>query len=160
MEGLRVFPPNSPLLPSIEGLRVSPPNSPLLPSTMEGLRVSPPNSPVLSSTMEELRVGFLGSGNMCQAVAGGLIASGTVPASNITCSARSEGGLAAAKAMGMNTTLDNGEVARSSTVVFLAVKPHILPGVLKEVAEFVTEDHLLLCVAGINRIRKYWSLIG
>eukprot|EP00116_Pleurobrachia_bachei_P015046 sb/3475308/ len=127
---------------------------------MEGLRVSPPNSPVLSSTMEELRVGFLGSGNMCQAVAGGLIASGTVPASNITCSARSEGGLAAAKAMGMNTTLDNGEVARSSTVVFLAVKPHILPGVLKEVAEFVTEDHLLVSVANMVTNKQIEDIVG
>jgi len=41
----------------------------------------------------------------------------------------------------------NAEVLEKSDVVFLAVKPHILPGVLAEVAHATRPDHLFVSVA-------------
>jgi len=49
--------------------------------------------------------------------------------------------------LSIRTTLSNTETVRNSQVVFLAVKPHIVPTVLKEVTADVTPDHLLISVA-------------
>lgn len=108
----------------------------------------------------EKRIGFLGSGNMCQAIAGGMISSGTAKPENIMSSARSEGGLATVRGMGITGTLDNCQVVRECDVVFLAVKPHILPSVLKEVASFVREDMLLISVVNATTSKQIEDYVG
>ena len=47
----------------------------------------------------------------------------------------------------MFTTLDNVEVVRRSDVVFLAVKPHIVPDALREVYGAITPDKLVISIA-------------
>ena len=44
--------------------------------------------------------------------------------------------------------------------MFIAVKPHILPGVMKEVAEFVTEEHLLVSVANMVTNKQIEDIVG
>ena len=47
-------------------------------------------------------------------------------------------------------------------MVWLAVKPHVAGKVLKEVAPFVTPDHLFMSVAAgvtINTMEKVWLLL-
>uniref|UniRef100_A0A7M4F559 Pyrroline-5-carboxylate reductase 3 n=1 Tax=Crocodylus porosus TaxID=8502 RepID=A0A7M4F559_CROPO len=47
--------------------------------------------------------------------------------------------------------LHNGEVVQSCILVFLATKPHVLPGVLQEIAPLVTPNHVLVSlVAGVT----------
>ena len=106
------------------------------------------------------KIGFLGAGNMCQAIAGGMIASGTVPVGNIHASARSEGGLKKAQEMGITTSLDNCEIVKQCSVVFIAVKPHILPGVLKQIAPLLTPDHLVISVANMVTNQQMEEIIG
>jgi len=108
----------------------------------------------------DMKIGFLGAGNMCQAIAGGMIASGTVAVENIMASARSEGGLAKVRSMGIRGTLDNCQVVAECSVVFLAVKPHILPGVLEQVAVSVTEDKLLVSVVNMTTNQQIEDLVG
>ena len=49
--------------------------------------------------------------------------------------------------MGATGSRDNCRVVQETDVIFLGVKPHILPGVLEEISTVVTEKHLLISVA-------------
>lgn len=52
------------------------------------------------------------------------------------------------KDMGCQTTLDNKEVVQFSDVVFLAVKPHLIVPVIKEVMSSIDPSkHLVVSVA-------------
>ena len=74
--------------------------------------------------LEELTVGFIGAGNMAEAIAGALISANTVVASNILMGDIDEGRLKRmAEAYAVQTTTDNLDVFVRSKVVVLAVKP-------------------------------------
>ena len=75
-------------------------------------------------------------------------------------SARSEGGLGKVRSMGIKGTLDNCQVVAECSVVFLAVKPHILPGVLEQVAGGVTEEKLLVSVVNSTTNKQIEDLVG
>merc|ERR1711872_440514 len=79
----------------------------------------------------ETKIGFVGGGAMAQAIAEGLIESGTVDSSNIMASALSDRFQYWWTSRCMDFTLDNNSVISSCEVVFLAVKPHLYQGVLK-----------------------------
>lgn len=49
--------------------------------------------------------------------------------------------------LGCRTTHCNLEVLQESTVVFLATKPHILPGVLQEIRPAVGPHHIVVSLA-------------
>ena len=51
------------------------------------------------------------------------------------------------KELGCQTSLDNKDAIKHSNVLFLAVKPHILPEVLAEVAPCITSEQLVISVA-------------
>lgn len=53
--------------------------------------------------------------------------------------------------LGINVTHDNREVVRNCKVVWITVKPHGVCSVLREVAPFVTKDHVFVsAAAGIS----------
>ena len=94
-------------------------------------------------------VGFVGAGAMAEALARGFVAGGVASFDAISCS---NGGdaerLARWRSLGASPRASNADVLASSDVVFLAVKPHILPGVLAEIAPHVhPARHLLVSVA-------------
>ena len=47
----------------------------------------------------------------------------------------------------MVTSTDNSAVARACNVLILAVKPHIVPPVLAQIAKQITKDHLVISIA-------------
>lgn len=53
----------------------------------------------------------------------------------------------ALQALGCRTTHSNQEVLQACSLVIFATKPHVLPGVLAEVAPMVTTEHILVSVA-------------
>ncbi|MCY4044780.1 MAG: pyrroline-5-carboxylate reductase [Cellvibrionales bacterium] len=94
--------------------------------------------------MNQPTIGFIGSGNMAQAIMGGLLKS-DIPASNILGSARTEATLNKLKStFGIQTTLNNIEVVQQSDVVFFAVKPDQLLAVCDEISEAVADKQPLL----------------
>ncbi|NXF47564.1 P5CR3 reductase, partial [Oceanites oceanicus] len=95
----------------------------------------------------ELRVGFVGAGRMAGGLARGLLRAGKVPASSILASAPSDKNLDAWRESGCRTTHCNLEVLQESTLVFLATKPHILPGVLQEIRPAVGRHHVIVSLA-------------
>ena len=76
----------------------------------------------------ETKIGFVGAGAMAQAIAGGLLASGSMEAGNILASATSGRFEAWWEERGVTFMVDNNAVIEASDVVFVAVKPHLYSG--------------------------------
>jgi pyrroline-5-carboxylate reductase len=94
------------------------------------------------------RVGFVGSGNMGEALIRGLLAASLVPAEHIAATdVRADRAAELARQFGITTHADNRRLVREADVVILAVKPQIMATVLGEVAPAVTAQHLLISIA-------------
>ena len=94
------------------------------------------------------KVGFLGAGNMGEAMIRGLLKAGTVPAEDIFATdARLDRLQQLGKLYGIHTLSDNSLLVKRVDVVILAVKPQIIHSVLKEVGSAVTPKKLVISVA-------------
>lgn len=96
---------------------------------------------------EDMTVGFIGSGRMAQAMARGFISTGIIKANNITASDPDPRMLKHIATLGVTTTENNKEVVNKSKMVVLAVKPNIVPPVLREVSEVVSRDKIVVSIA-------------
>ena len=88
---------------------------------------------------------------MAEALIGGLIAKGTSSADRICSSNPSQGRLdLLANKFGTTTFGGKGsnlEVVKKAQILVLAVKPHLLDGVLNEIKDHLTPQHLVLSIA-------------
>jgi pyrroline-5-carboxylate reductase len=93
-------------------------------------------------------VGFLGAGNMGEAMIKGLLEGGVVSASAICATdVRGDRLEDMARRYGIGTTDSNPALVEESDVVILAVKPQIMGAVLKEVADAAGPRNLFISVA-------------
>lgn len=111
--------------------------------------------------MREKKLGFIGCGNMANAVIGGILHAGLVQPSDIlgSCSTQ-ESRERAQKENGIEVTGDNREVVRRTQTVFLCVKPQFMDSVLEEIRDEVTEDQLLVSIAAGKDLAYYASFWG
>ena len=94
------------------------------------------------------RVGFIGGGNMGEALVRGLVGANLVPADLISATdVRAERTRALADRFGISAHADNARCVRDADVVILAVKPQIMAAVLAEIAPVVDRRHLLISIA-------------
>ncbi|XP_058879023.1 pyrroline-5-carboxylate reductase 3 isoform X2 [Acipenser ruthenus] len=101
----------------------------------------------MEQDLGEIKVGFIGAGKMAHGIAQGILLSGKVCPGNVMVSAPSLNNLGKFKDCGVRTTHCNTEVVRVTRVLFLAVKPHIIPSVLQEVSAVITPQHIIISVA-------------
>jgi len=93
-------------------------------------------------------VGFIGAGNMGEALIKGLIAASVLPGEAIAATdIRRDRVEFLAKQFRIKTPADNGELVRGADVVILAVKPQIIAAVLREIAPAVSARTLLISIA-------------
>lgn len=97
-----------------------------------------------------MKVGIIGSGNMASALAKGFLKSGSVKAEDLYISDASSECLTKWADFGVSTTTDNIAVCNASDVVIYAVKPNILPLVIKETADAVKEKLVVSIAAGVT----------
>ncbi|MCB9560566.1 MAG: pyrroline-5-carboxylate reductase [Kofleriaceae bacterium] len=98
--------------------------------------------------MIEKTIGFLGAGNMAEALIRGLVRGGHVPAARVMASGpRRERLDELATEYGILTTTSNVELAGKVEVLVLSVKPQLLPKVLREIAGTVHPETLIISVA-------------
>ena len=110
--------------------------------------------------MQSKNIGFIGCGFMGEALLGGLIAGGFCRPEEITLTdARKERIEELRERYGVNGESDNAKVAAGSDILVLAVKPQVMGGVLKEIADRVGQDTIVVSVAAGVRISTIASQI-
>lgn len=93
-------------------------------------------------------IGFLGTGNMAEALIKGLINSGVVEAKQIHGSdPRKERCQEMTDRYAIHATTHNEDVVRHAEIVILSVKPQILPKVLDEIAPHLKPSALVISIA-------------
>jgi len=99
-------------------------------------------------TIKGRSVGFVGAGNMGEALIKGLLAANLVPAEAIHATdVRLERLKELNRQYGIQVSSDNAELMRHADIVILAVKPQIMDAVLTEIAPAVTRRKLLISIA-------------
>lgn len=115
--------------------------------------------------LSEKRLAVLGVGMMGGALARGLVRAGAMPPENITLfdthRARVEH---IASDLGGEAPANVAESARDAVVgadiVLIAVKPGVVPTVLTQVAPALSENHLVISIAGGVRTGKMEEIVG
>jgi pyrroline-5-carboxylate reductase len=98
--------------------------------------------------VEQLRFAFIGGGNMAEALLKGLLSGLHIPATQITATDVVPQRLAYLETTyGIATSTDNLRAVQEHEVMILAVKPQIMPEVLKAIAPAVTRDKLVISIA-------------
>jgi pyrroline-5-carboxylate reductase len=94
------------------------------------------------------KIGFIGSGNMGEALINGLIVSGSSKPDHIICSDIREDQLTRMEATyGIQTTTDNTEVVKQADIIIYAIKPQIMAQVLMETADYLDGSKLIISIA-------------
>uniref|UniRef100_A0A3P9N0M9 Pyrroline-5-carboxylate reductase n=1 Tax=Poecilia reticulata TaxID=8081 RepID=A0A3P9N0M9_POERE len=100
-----------------------------------------------------MSVGFIGAGQLAQALVKGFSVAGVIATHRITASSPDTElpTVQQLRKMGVNFTTSNKETVSRSDVLFLAVKPHIIPFVLDEIGPDIEDRHLIVsCAAGVT----------
>ncbi len=101
------------------------------------------------------KIGFIGSGNMAEAIIGGIVNSEYVRPENIYASNRTMPKLLDLKVTyGINIAEDNQDVVRNCNVVFLSVTPDQYPTVINEIKDIVSEDNIIVLIAAGQTIAQ------
>ncbi|XP_061829398.1 pyrroline-5-carboxylate reductase 1, mitochondrial-like [Nerophis lumbriciformis] len=100
-----------------------------------------------------MSVGFIGAGQVAHALVRGFTAAGVIASHKITASSPETDlpTVQGLRKLGVHFTTSNKETVNKSDVLFLAVKPHIIPFVLDEIGPNIEDRHLIVsCAAGVT----------
>lgn len=107
-----------------------------------------------------MRLGFIGAGNMAQAIIGGVLRSGIQKREDMIASAATQATIdKVQKEFGIHTTLENREVAKAD-IIFLAVKPVYCQKVIDEIKESVSDEQLIVSIAAGKTIAWLENALG
>lgn len=94
------------------------------------------------------KIGFIGCGNMAQAMIGGIIKSKLVLPSQVMASAITEKNLNFAKnKYGILVSSNNIDTAKFSDIIILAVKPNIYDVIIEEIKGHIKKDSIIITIA-------------
>lgn len=109
---------------------------------------------------EQVKIGFLGFGNMAQAMAEGLLRSGAVLPSQIAaCAAHWDKLQKNAKSMGIVPCRDSLETVEQSGILIAAVKPYLMEEVLSPLRDAL-QGKILISVASGWGFQRLDALLG
>ena len=107
------------------------------------------------------KIGFIGGGNIATSILGGLIDSNLYQKNEIIVSDRLESSIKNLKEnYGVEATQNNESLVKTSEIVLIAVKPHLIDSVLTPLMPYFTKDQLIISVAaGITTetLRQYFK---
>ncbi|KAK8100663.1 Pyrroline-5-carboxylate reductase [Apiospora kogelbergensis] len=86
------------------------------------------------ATLHSANLAFIGGGNMCAAIVGGLLAKDIMPKDRITVSEPWDVNRQKMADLGVQTTTSNKDAAQAADLLVLAVKPQVAKGVCQELA--------------------------
>lgn len=97
------------------------------------------------------KIGFIGGGNLAEAIIKGLISGGVAAASITVAEPMRERRSILAERYGVQVTEENAAAVAASGVIFLSIKPQIASAVLTEISEGFGKDKLVVSImAGIS----------
>lgn len=106
-------------------------------------------------------LGFVGCGNMAQAMLRGILEKQLYAAEEVIVSRRNETALASLQEeLQIHVTTDNREVARRADVLVLAVKPFQFETVIREIRDDIRPETLILSIAAGQTIENIERLFG
>lgn len=106
------------------------------------------------------RLGFIGCGNMAQAIAAGAIRGGVLPAGQVIASDPSDANRAIFDQWGCATSSANTDVVDRAQQIVLAVKPQVFPKVAPQLTGGVSDEQVLISImAGVSSA-KINTLLG
>lgn len=95
-----------------------------------------------------MKIGFIGLGNMAVAMIGGMLQKKIVEPADIMGSAKTEATQDKVKQQfQIQIAADNAQVAEWADILFLAVKPGVLSGVIAQIKNVVHENTLIVSIA-------------
>lgn len=107
------------------------------------------------------QIGFVGAGNIAEALIRGLLQTGLRKPDQVVASGPRTNRLDELReSFGITTTRDNREVASRADILVMSVKPQILGQVLAEIAGVVREETLVLSVAAGVPTSRIEDLLG
>ncbi len=105
-------------------------------------------------------LGFIGAGNMAEAIARGAIAGDVVAADRMIAYDPAEARRSLFAELGIAVASSGGEVARRSGQVLLAVKPQVMPEAAGELAGALEHDPVLISIMAGVRTAKLGAALG
>lgn len=111
---------------------------------------------------QNITIGFIGYGNMAQAIAQGLVDAGVVKGGDIVaCAAHYDKLEASTAKLGARPLHNAREVAAAADVVVIAIKPYQIESVIKPIAdEFAKNGRFVVSIAAGWDLAKYQKLFG
>ena len=106
-------------------------------------------------------IGFIGAGNMANALLKGLINSGLYTAEQLAASDSDEEKLRGVfDSLGVKAFSSNIDLARESNIIIFSVKPQVIRDVLEEIKDDIKGDDLVISIAAGIPIKMIQSIIG
>ena len=107
------------------------------------------------------KIGFIGCGNMAQAMIGGIVKSGIFSGRDIIVSDLNKENLAAAKKKyGIETAANNSQCAEKADILILAVKPNLYERVISEIRGMAKKDVVVVTIAAGRSIESTEKAFG
>lgn len=104
------------------------------------------------------KIGFIGAGNMAEALIKGLISSGRYKKNDISASDISKARLNhLSSAYGIQTEKDNIKIAERSDLIVLSVKPNKIPHIIDQIKSGITPKKIIISIAAgvpVSRVSK------
>jgi len=98
--------------------------------------------------LQDKTIGFIGAGNMAEALVGGLLNAGLSTPERLLCADVQAGRRRTLEERyGVGTAENNLAVIEKSDIIIYAVKPQNLNGVLKETIDHLTTDQVIISIA-------------
>jgi pyrroline-5-carboxylate reductase len=98
-------------------------------------------------SLRDHRIGFIGAGNMAEAIVRGLLSAETIPADSIFVSDVRKERLGAFSTLGVIALSDNKRVADEVDILILSVKPQVMADVLTELKPLIDPETLVISIA-------------
>ncbi len=108
-----------------------------------------------------MKIGFIGAGNMADAIIGGIVSAKIFKATDIIASAKTQKTLERISSKhGINVSLSNKEVAQASDIIVLAVKPQFLADVVGEIKDVEYSNKLVISIVAGQSLEKLSGMFG
>ena len=108
-----------------------------------------------------MKIGFIGTGNMGNAIIGGILKKGIAkPSDIIGSSPDADLRKKTEDSFGIETTADNLEVIKKADIVFFSVKPQIIPLVAEEIKDSIRDDQLFISIVAGKTMEWFENAFG